>query len=497
MDTPAFPPERVRALVDVASARGGRQVVYWMTANRRLRHNAALDRALDWARLLDRPLLVLEPLRVDYPWASDRFHRFVIDGMLDRRESLASAGIAYHAYVEPAVGAGRGLLAAHAADAAVVVADDHPGFFFPRMLAAAASQLSVRLEAVDSVGLLPMACAPKAPSRAFDFRRLLQRELPRHLAWAPRARPPAGGDRPPHPGLPAALTRRWPDLFEAWPSGEVDLDTLPIDHAVGAVAARGGEAAGRRRWRCFLRDGLSGYLERNRVPGSGSGLSPWLHFGMLSTHEMFADVARAENWSPRRLAPSASGAREGWWGMGPAAESFLDQFITWRELGHVFARHLPEHDRYESLPAWSRGTLEQHAHDAREEHYSLGQLEAADTADALWNAAQRQLRGEGVIDNHLRMLWGKKVLQWTASPREAWRVMLALNDRWALDGRDPNSYSGMGWVLGRFDRAWGPERPIFGKVRYMTSESARRKLKLDDYLARWGSTPSVSTRVGS
>ncbi len=171
--------------------------------------------------------------------------------------------------------------------------------------------------------------------------------------------------------------------------------------------------------------------------------------------------------------------------MGPSAEAFLDELVTWRELGYGFCRHEPDYDRYESLPEWARATLEDHASDPREHVYTLDDLAAASTDDELWNAAQRQLLHEGVIHNYLRMLWGKRILEWTRHPRGALEVMIELNNRYALDGRDPNSYSGICWVLGRFDRGW-PERAIFGKVRSMTSASTRRKVKLNEYLARWG-----------
>jgi deoxyribodipyrimidine photo-lyase len=144
-----------------------------------------------------------------------------------------------------------------------------------------------------------------------------------------------------------------------------------------------------------------------------------------------------------------------------------------------------DHDAYESLPDWARATLEEHAHDARAPLYDERALDEARTHDELWNAAQNELRAAGAIHGYLRMLWGKKVLEWTASPREALRVLIELNNRYALDGRDPNSYGGILWTLGRHDRAWGPERPIFGKVRYMSSANTARKVRVRDYVARW------------
>ena len=186
-----------------------------------------------------------------------------------------------------------------------------------------------------------------------------------------------------------------------------------------------------------------------------------------------------EGWHPARISGRADGRRSGWWGLSASAEAFLDQLITWRELGFNFCHVREDYDRIESLPLWARETLQKHAGDPRPYVHPIEQLETAETHDALWNAAQTQLLREGRIHNYLRMLWGKKILEWTASPQEALDVMIHLNNKYALDGRDPNSYSGILWCFGRYDRPWGPERPIFGKVRYMSSENTRRKFRLD------------------
>jgi deoxyribodipyrimidine photo-lyase len=259
------------------------------------------------------------------------------------------------------------------------------------------------------------------------------------------------------------------------------LDVPPADLAGGALAAA-------KAWRRFLGEGLADYPERRDEPDEEgtSGLSPYLHFGHMGTHRVFADLAEREGWDPGRLSPQAHGSRGGWWGMSPAAEAFLDQLVTWREVGFHTASKQEGYDRYESLPAWARATLEEHARDERDHLYALEEFERAATHDPLWNAAQRQLVREGRLHNRLRMLWGKKILQWTKSPRRALEVMIELNNKYALDGRDPNSYSGIFWVLGRYDRAWGPERPVFGKVRYMSSGNTARKCSLEGYLARYG-----------
>ncbi|MFN3432665.1 MAG: deoxyribodipyrimidine photolyase, partial [Candidatus Sericytochromatia bacterium] len=239
---------------------------------------------------------------------------------------------------------------------------------------------------------------------------------------------------------------------------------------------------GARVLRRFLDERLDAYPEQRNVPDAegGSGLSAYLHFGFVSAHEVAASLFERADWHPGRLG-RPSGSREGWWGLPPASEAFIDQLVTWRELGFNAARHLPAYDRYASLPAWALTTLAAHAGDPRPVLYDLPTLAAGETHDPLWNAAQRQLVREGRIHNYLRMLWGKKILQWAPSPEEAARMMIELNNRYALDGRDPNSYSGIFWTLGRYDRAWGPERPIFGKIRYMASENTARKWPVKAY----------------
>jgi deoxyribodipyrimidine photo-lyase len=476
----SVPLSRVRDLnrAPVRPERG--YVLYWMIAARRAHWNFALDRAVELARELDRPLVVLEALRAGYRWASDRHHRFVLDGMEDNARAFEGTGVLYHPYVEPEPGAGAGLLERLAAEACVVVTDDSPVFFLPRMTAAAAQRLDVRLLAVDSNGVLPLRAADTAFVRAYDFRRFLQRELRPHLVVSPRRfalRTPLR----PRRRLPAGVAERWPR------ARGIALADLDIDHSVAPVPYAGGARAGRRRMERFVAERLARYgVDRNHPDMDGSsGLSPYLHYGHLSAHEVLGAVATHEGWSAADVADSSRGARSGWWGTGPAAEAFLDQLITWRELGFNLCAQREDYDRYESLPAWARATLDEHAADRRPHVYTLEQFEHADTHDELWNAAQNQLRIEGRIHNYLRMLWGKKILHWSASPRAALEILIELNNKYAVDGRDPNSYSGLFWVLGRYDRAWGPERKVFGKIRYMSSANTRRKLRVNEYIERW------------
>ena len=484
----SVPSIRVRSLNEVEVADGD-YVLHWMVAFRRPRWNFALEHAAARATELDKPLVVLEALRVGYPWASDRLHQFILDGMRAHRSYFANQSVVYLPYVEPEAGAGRGLLEALAERACLVVSDDYPSFFIPTMQRAAASKIGARLEVVDSNGLLPLRAATKTYSRAFDFRRFLQKTLPEHLANMPledplRELPPPAGS------FEDALRERiarWPLATDAVLRGET-LASLPIDHEVRPVEFEGGFVAGERQMHDFLDGAFTRYAEDRNHPddGSSSGLSPWLHFGQVSSHQIFHEITANEGWSEDRLSTKVNGAREGWWGMSENAESFLDELITWREVGFNMCALNPDYDKYESLPEWARASLEKHESDPRPHLYSREQMEHSETDDEVWNAAQTELRETGRMHNYLRMLWGKRILEWTPTARDALSIMVELNNKYAVDGRDPNSYSGIFWVLGRYDRAWGPERPIFGKIRYMSSANTLRKLRMRDYLARFG-----------
>jgi deoxyribodipyrimidine photo-lyase len=457
-----------------------------MTANRRRRYNAGLERAAELCLELRRPLIVLEALRVEYPWASDRLHRFVLDGMRDNERAFRVPGVHYYPYVEPSPGAGSGLIEALAQDAAAVVTDDYPCFFLPRMVDAAAARIPSRLEAVDGNGLWPMRATDREFTVAHSFRRHLQKELLPFLECLPDEDPLAA--LPPRKVmLDPAIKRRWPRATAAVLRGEA-LAGLPIDHAVGATSVKGGAGAGEAALARFLAERLGHYQNDRNDPrrDGASGLSPYMHFGHVSVHDVFVRLAAREDWSPDTIRGSAAtGSRHGYWGMSEPAEAFLDQALTWRELGFNKNALSNTFDRFESLPRWAQTTLAEHANDPREFVYDIDEFESARTHDALWNAAQNQLRNEGCIHNYLRMLWGKKILEWSASPRQALATMMELNNKYALDGRDPNSYSGIFWTLGRYDRAWGPERPVFGKVRYMSSENTARKVNVKEYVARW------------
>ncbi|MDP3499692.1 MAG: deoxyribodipyrimidine photolyase [Myxococcales bacterium] len=481
----AVPAQRVRRLTEHPTKPDARWVLYWMTSFRRTRFNFALDRAIEHAKALKKPLVVLEALRVGYPDANDRLHTFILQGMAENARRFAQTPVLHFPYVEETKGDGAGLLEALAAEACVVVGDDWPCYFVPHMQAAAAKRLDVRFEVVDSNGLWPMLATDRVFTTAHSFRAHLQKTLTPHLFELPNDAPLDGLELP-RAKLPSSLTSRWSraakDLLEAKPAA---IAALPIDHSVPPGKMKGGSAVGEARLSLFVSKKLGDYpIARNEPEEDGtSALSPYLHFGHVSAHHVFAEVARKEKWTPDVLGKSIGGSKEGWWKMSPAAEAFLDELVTWRELAFNMAALRPDnYGTLETLPAFAKATHAKHAKDPRPHLYSYEQLEHSQTHDELWNATQRQMVRDGWFHNYLRMLWGKKILEWSPSAKDALERMERLMNKYSLDGRDPCSYSGYLWVLGRYDRAWGPERPIFGSVRYMSSTNTAKKISVKRYL---------------
>ena len=491
----SVPEIRVRQCNSAPVRPDGEFVLYWMIAFRRATWNFALDRAVEWAERLGKPLVVLEALRSDYPWASDRMHSFVLDGMAENTCRFEGTGVLHYPFMEFEPNAGKGLLRAMAAHASVVVTDDFPCFFLPRMVAAAAPQVPVLMEAVDSNGLLPLRASDQTFSSAYAFRRFLQKKLPLHLMQFPKHNALVNATIAAADGVPREITARWPRMSASLLNGDRSfLAKVPINHSVLRVATSGGTTAAQALLQRFVENKLDNYIEERNEPdrNAASGLSPYLHFGHISAHQIFSEIAQREGWSPEHLGLCATGSRTGWWGVSRAAEAFYDQLITWRELGFNFCSQRNDYDEFASQPEWARKTLREHARDERAYVYTLQEFEQASTHDPLWNAAQTQLVQEGSIHNYLRMLWGKKILEWAPSPDKAFEIMVELNNKYALDGRDPNSYCGIFWCLGRYDRPWGPERPIFGTVRYMSSTNTARKLNVEEYLRKY--TPNQQNR---
>jgi deoxyribodipyrimidine photo-lyase len=485
--------ERVRRVNRGEPAAQGEYVLYWMQIFRRLEHNHALDHALDWAARLQKPLVIYEGLKLGYPWASRRLHRFVLEGMADNAATARKLGLNYWPFVETAQQSGRGLLRRLADRACLVVTDDFPCFIIPEQTAALAAHTETAVLAVDSNSVVPLARLGPAVVSAAQLRRRIHKAFAD--AWPNRASK--------QPQIPDAVRKRVAAPFATWRPAGLDrfLKTLPVDASVPPVAAMpGGSRAARTRLREFVRQRLRGYAEHRSAPaapaaGHASGLSPYLHFGHISIEEVVEHVLDSTGgWSPRRLCMKAAGKREGFFGASVDANAFLDEAITWRDVGlnWHWSRRADTVSLERALPGWALATLRQHRRDRRAFVYDRAEWEAGATHDPLWNAAQRELVATGTIHNYLRMLWGKKVIEWSKTPEDAYATLVHLNNKYALDGRDPNSYTGILWCFGLFDRPWAPERAVLGSVRYMSSENTARKFALAGYYAYVASLPTIS-----
>ncbi len=417
------PINRITTLNDEQPNMDAPYVLYWMIAFRRVNYNFSLQRAIEWANKLSKPLLIFEPMTIDYPMASIRFHKFAIEGMKD----IQKQRIAEKEYV-----------------------------------------------------------------RAHDFRRFMHKNIEDFLVEVPEKDPLEYLNLKFDEKLIEPMLKKY-ELVDFNKVNTQDfLNNLNVDKSVEVSDVVGGYNAAKSRLDLFAKKGFNDYSKLRSHPSedASSQLSPYFHFGHISTYEVFEKIISSESWSVENIDPNFVGRREGWWGGSANLESFFDELITWRELGYHTCVKRANYDQYQSLPDWAIKTLDDHANDEREYIYDLSEFTNANTHDEIWNAAQNQLKTEGRIHNYLRMLWGKKILEWTPNPQIALSYLIDLNDRFALDGRDPNSYSGVFWILGRYDRAWGPERPIYGKIRYMTSKSTATKFNLKPYLEKWsvGST---------
>jgi len=464
--------QRVRALNERPADPRKPFVLLWLQGQRRVSQNLAFSHAQRSANELGLPLVVYEGLRRDYPYASERLHRFVLEGVADTADDCARRGVAYGFFLEQK-DSPRGTLHALAARAALVVTDWLPTFIHPAQTRRLAERCPVRLEAVDAAGVAPLAAFPAAEIGARTLRPKLHRLLAEKLVEIPepaaKIKPPSRFDWGFEPLTPPRTERALTQAVRA----------AAVDPSVGKVLhVTGGRSAGLAQLGRFLKSGLQGYAEARNQPEAGkpSGLSSYLHFGQVGSGEI-ALLARQSG------APFED------------KEAFLEELLVRRELSLNFCARTPGYDKTSALPAWAQRTLAEHEKDPRPALLTDADLDEARTPDPLWNAAQRQLRAEGRIHGYLRMLWGKSMLNWSKNAAEALRRMQWLNDRYALDGRDANSAVGFLWCLGLHDRPF-PQRAIFGVVRSMTSGSAMKKFDLDGYLAKFGPAPSQQQSGG-
>jgi len=447
---------RVQRLNQASFRAGAQYVLYWAQMNRRVDFNHALAYAAQLANDRGLPLLFYEGLTCSYPFASDRLHTFILQGVPDTEQRLRELGIGYVFHLRRELSDPNDALYRVAQDAAAIVSDDYPTFIARSHNARVPAKVDIPYHAVDSSCIVPMRRFEKREYAAYTIRPKIRKLLPRYLTP-----PPAVNVRRKFqaklPALNTRVTRS--NIPELVASCEIDHSVRP------SPEFHGGSGEAKRRLNTFLQDSLHRYGSLHNEPSAKatSGLSPYLHFGHISSLEVA--LAAERHAREHKL----------------IADDFLEELIVRRELAFNFACFTEDQQSLRSLPDWARKTLAKHASDQRAPIYSREQFESCATHDPLWNAAQKELLCSGKIHGYYRMYWGKKIIEWTETPEEALATMIYLNDRYALDGRDPNTYTNILWCFGLHDRPW-MVRPIFGQVRYMSYDGMRRKTDVDAYV---------------
>ncbi len=461
--------ERVKSLNDAVPRQDGEYVLYWSQMNRRVESNHGLNYAIEIANQQNLPILFYEGLTCAYPFANDRFHTFVLEGVPETARRLNRLGVGYVFYPRKTTKDPNDVLYQLAKRAYALVTDDYPTFIARQHNASVPAKLDIPYFAVDSSCVVPMNRFEKREYAAYTIRPKIKRLLPDYLKGIPVNRPKRKWSSP-VPGVHVAVTA------ESIPALVASCE---IDHSVKpSLTFHGGRLAAESSLGHFLAKNLRRYANSRNEPSehATSGMSTYLHFGHISALELA--VAVRDYAVEQKL----------------MSEEYLEELIVRRELAFNFARFTDNYDSLHALPEWAQITLAKHDGDARDSVYTREQFEAAETHDTLWNATQRELLLRGVIHGYYRMYWGKKIIEWSATHADALDTMLYLHDRYAIDGRDPNTYTNVLWCFGLHDRPWG-ERPIFGMIRFMGLEGMKRKTNVEaylreiDYLERTGKDP--------
>jgi deoxyribodipyrimidine photo-lyase len=441
--------ERVQPLND-ESMRGGAYVLYWMQASQRTSFNHALEHAVARANELRLPIVVGFGLMDDYPEANARHYAFMLEGLRDVAAGCRRRGIAFVIRKGPPE-----IVAVELArDAALVVCDRGYLRHQKQWREHVARHAGCPVVQVESDVVVPVQTASdKQEFAARTIRAKILKLRERFLVPLKPARVRVDGVKLELPS----------DVDVADPAAAPK--TLRVDRGV-PVSPRftGGEVEGHKLLKRFVRDALADYPEGRREPSTTgtSMVAAYLHFGQLSPVEIALAVREA-------AAP------------GAAKEVYLEELIVRRELAVNFVHYQSKYDAFASVPEWARKTLRAHRRDKRYHVYSRAKLEAADTHDPYWNAAQREMNSTGFMHNSMRMYWGKKIIEWKRTPEEAFADALYLNNKYFLCGRDPNGYANVAWLFGLHDRPWG-EREVFGTVRYMNAGGLERKFDMDAYV---------------
>jgi deoxyribodipyrimidine photo-lyase len=445
----------------------GRCVVYWMQRAQRGVDNHAVDLAVEVANLLGLPLVVYFAGISNFPHANLRHYVFLNQGLRDIEEDLARRSIAFVMRRAPHESHEKLLADVRPA---FLIGDENPMREPERWRKQLASRIRIPFWTVDADVVVPSKLIEKVQYGAYTIRPRLYRLLPEYLHPYRNLHAEYEWKRP--VGFHADSVRE--DMTRGW--NELDRSVAPVE------AWQGGTHAALKRLKHFTGKLLDNYeTSRNRPEMDGTScLSPYLHFGHLGPVTIALAVEAAVKANPK---------------LKSARDGYFNELIVWRELAVNFVRYTPNYDSPECAENWAKQTIAEHALDEREHLYTLEQLENARTYDDLWNAGQMQMVRYGWMHNCVRMYWAKKILEWTPDVATAMKYCIHLNDKYFLDGRDPNGYAGIAWaLLGKFDRAWG-ERAIFGKIRYMSGSSTGKKFDSKRYIEQMGLLPEQGSLV--
>jgi deoxyribodipyrimidine photo-lyase len=424
----------------------GDYVLYWMQASQRAKYNHALEFAVEKANELRQPLIVYFGLTINYPEANLRHYRFMLEGIQETKLALSHRGINMIIRVEsPEIGALN-----MSANASLLVCDCGYLRIQRKWRQYVVDRAACPVFQVEGEVIVPVeAVSTKEEYSAATFRPKILKQLPTYMVKLAQNRCRINSLNLEFEGI---------DVSKA-------LVGLDIDRSVPPVKGfKGGIKEAEMRLKVFVKDKLSAYKDKKNDPNADvlSNLSPYLHFGQISPLEIALKVANT--------------------GI-PDADTFLEELIVRRELSMNYCFYNSTYDTFEGLPAWAKRTLKEHGSDNRQYSYSFEEFETASTHDEYWNAAQTEMVITGKMHGYMRMYWGKKILEWSASPEEAYNTAVYLNNKYELDGRDPNGFTGIAWCFGKHDRPWGT-RPVLGNIRFMSAEGLRRKFDVATYVSK-------------
>jgi len=447
--------ERVKAL-NKKRMTNGSYVLYWMQASPRSEYNHALEYAILKANELNKPLVVFFGITDSFPEANERHYYFMLEGLREVKSSLERKGVRMVIWHKsPEVGA-----VALSEDASLAVVDRGYLKIQRKWRSYAAENVACPLVQVESDVIVPVEeASPKEEYSAATFRPKIKKKLDYFLA-------PLRENNPKVDSLHMDFASL--DIEEV----KKAISRLKIDRSVKKVNTfRGGTSEAKKHLEDFLRNKLDQYSELRNDPTQDqlSKMSPYLHFGQISPLYIALKILATDS---------------------PGKDAYLEELVVRRELSMNFVFYNENYDSFDGLPEWVKTTLREHEKDPREYHYTLEELDNMETHDPYWNAAQKEMRIRGKMHGYMRMYWGKKILEWSETPEEAFKNALLLNNEYELDGRDPNGFTGVAWCLGKHDRPW-KERKIFGKIRYMTAKGLKRKFDADGYVEKVGNINGV------